>query len=311
MPGEVDAPHVPVLAGPAIEWLAVRPEGTYVDCTAGAGGHAALIARRLHGGRLIAMDRDPHAAALARRRLETFECVTVVRANYAELRAILDGLGVGRVDGILIDCGVSSMQIDTPERGFSWSRTAPLDMRMDPTGGTTAAAYLRRVSIEDLVRDLKEFGDVRPARRIARAILRRRDAGAMETTDDLAAAVREALPFAGPEPEELRTVFQSVRIRVNEELRWIEAGLAQAIDALRPGGRVCVIAFHSGEDRVVKTLMRDAAREQRLLYPDGRVRDRIPPRLRLLTRAPVRPDDEEVRNNPRAKSARLRVGERL
>lgn len=311
MPGQADLPHVPVMAGPVIEWLRVRPEGTYVDCTAGAGGHAALIAQRLTAGRLIAIDRDPLAVALARERLKTFECATVVHGNYGFLRAVLDQHGVGQVDGVLIDCGLSSMQIAGEDRGFTWTAEAALDMRMDTTSGRTAAAYLGEISFEELVRDLRAFGDVRPARRIARAILRRRDAGALRTTGDLAAAVREALPFAGHEPEEMRTVFQSLRIATNEELRWLEAGLLQAIDALRPGGRLCVIAFHSAEDRTSKTVLRNAARERRALLPDGRVRERVPPRMRLLTGAPVRPDDNEVRDNPRAKSARLRVGERL
>ncbi len=311
MPGKADLPHVPVMAGPAIEWLRVRPEGTYVDGTAGAGGHAALIAQRLTTGRLVAIDRDPLAVALARERLKTFECVTVVHGNYGLLGEILDGQGVAQADGVLLDCGLSSMQIAGEARGFSWTVDAPLDMRMDTTAGRTAADYLGAVSFDELVRDLKAFGDVRPARRVAKAILRRREAGSLRTTGDLAAAVREALPFAGREPDELRTVFQSMRMSTNSELEFLDAGLRQAIDALRPGGRLCVIAFHSAEDRVSKTVLRDAAREQRLLWPDGRVRECVPPRIRLLTPAPLRPAEEEIRDNPRAKSARLRVGERL
>ncbi|MFP4501582.1 MAG: 16S rRNA (cytosine(1402)-N(4))-methyltransferase RsmH [Candidatus Hydrogenedentota bacterium] len=305
------APHTPVLGGAVLAWLAVRGDGVYVDCTAGAGGHAAFIAQRLTTGRLIALDRDASAVAMARARLADCPRATVRHANYATLRDTLAQEDVARVDGLLVDAGVSSMQLDDPERGFSFQEDGPLDMRMDRSAGPTAAAYLAQVSEADLAQTLKRYGDVRPARRIAAAVVQRRRAGQLTRTGDLAAAVREALPFVKGEPEEIRTVFQAVRMAVNEELRWLENVLDQAVDLLVAGGRLVVIAFHSGEDRVVKQALRAASRPERLLHADGRVRACRPPRLRLLTPRPVTPDPEELRANPRAKSAKLRAAERL
>lgn len=311
MAGTGKSPHVPVMAGPAIEWLNVRPDGVYVDCTAGSGGHAELIARRLRGGRLIAIDRDPAAVAMCRERLDTFEYVEVVHGNYGELADLLRDAGVSEVDGLLIDAGVSSMQIDTAARGFSFQEDGPLDMRMDTSLPGNAREYLGRVTREELARELRRYGDVGPAGRVASAIISRRDDGRLDRTGDLAQAVREALHFVHGEPEEIRTVFQAVRIAVNKEYWWLEAGLRQGIDLLRSGGRLVAIAFHSGEDRIVKETFRAASRRERLLYPDGRVRETRPARLRVLTPKPVTPSSEEVMVNARAKSARMRVGERL
>ena len=305
-------PHVPVMSGPALEWLRVRPEGTYVDCTAGAGGHALRMAEQLTTGRLIALDRDPAAVAMASKRLQGYAGVaTVVQANYADLAAVLGKLGIGAVDGVLIDAGVSSMQIDDPGRGFSFQADGPLDMRMDTDAPRTALDYLRHTDEQTLAEDLKRFGDVRPARRVAKAICSRRTAGKLARTGDLVAAVREALPFVKGEPGEVRTVFQAVRMAVNAELAGLEAGLSQGAAVLRPGGRLVAIAFHSGEDRVVKNLLRSLARPRRLLHPDGRVRAVEPALLRLLTPGPILPDATETAVNPRAKSARMRAAERL
>lgn len=311
MSGVSKTPHVPVMAGQAIEWLDIRPGGVYVDCTAGSGGHSEEIARRLEGGRLIAIDRDPAAVALSRARLESFEYVEVVHGNYGRLTEVLCEAGVFAVDGILIDAGVSSMQIDTAARGFSFQEAGPLDMRMDTSLPGNAREYLSRVSRDELARDLRQYGDVGPARRIAAGIIGRRDRGRLENTVDLACAVRESLAFVSGEPDEVRTVFQSVRIAVNEEYRWLEEGLRQAIEVLSIGGRLVAIAFHSGEDRIVKEALRTASRPQRLLHPDGRVRETRPACLRVLTPKPVTPVPEEIVENTRAKSARMRVGEKL
>ncbi|MBI2432118.1 MAG: 16S rRNA (cytosine(1402)-N(4))-methyltransferase RsmH [Candidatus Hydrogenedentes bacterium] len=303
--------HVPVLAGPALEWLRVKPEGLYVDCTAGAGGHAELIAQRLAGGRLIALDRDPGAVAAVRRRLAQYPNVTVVHANYGELETVLAPLGVAQVDGVLLDVGVSSVQLDDPARGFSFQVPGPLDMRMDTTSVLDAAGYLAQATEDGLVEVLRSYGDVRPARRIARALIARRNAGCLNSTRDVVEAVQEALNISGHVPEEVRTVFQALRMAVNEELKWLEAGIAQALGLLAPDGRLVVIAFHSGEDRVVKQAFAWAARRQRLFHADGRVKTVLEPAFKLLTPKPVVADPDEVRRNPRAKSAKLRAIERI
>ena len=306
------ARHVPVLADEAMAWLAVRPGGTYVDCTVGLAGHAARIAAAVKGGRLIALDRDPASVALAREGLDPFPDVTVLHRNYGDLGAVLDELGVEQVDGILIDAGLSSTQLDDPDRGFSFQKEGPLDMRLDPTSGPTARERLATMSEPELARVLKEYGDVGPARRIAAAIVRRRGGPGLETTKDLAEAIAEALPFVRDRlPEETRTCFMAIRVLVNDELRWLETGLEQAIHALAPAGRLVVIAFHSGEDRVCKRVLRNAGRPRRERYPDGRTRAVHAPGLAVLTRRPVRPSAEEVRENPRARNARLRAAERL
>jgi 16S rRNA (cytosine1402-N4)-methyltransferase len=294
----------------ALAWLAVRPEGTYVDATAGLGGHSEAIARRLTSGRLIALDRDPAAVALAGARLAPWPAARVVEANYGEMAGTLAALGVEAVDGILLDAGCSSMQLDESGRGFSFQADGPLDMRMNPGAGVPASEFLASTPPETLATLLRTYGDVERPRRIAEAISARAAAGRLIRTSDLVAAVREALPFVRDMPEEVRTVFQAVRMAVNDELRWLEAGVLQAVDLLRPGGRLVVISFHSGEDRVVKGVLRAASRSERLLHPDGRTREERPPRLRVLTPKPVPPDAAEMAANPRSKSARLRAAER-
>ncbi|HOZ46362.1 MAG TPA: 16S rRNA (cytosine(1402)-N(4))-methyltransferase RsmH [Candidatus Hydrogenedentes bacterium] len=305
--------HIPVLLAPAIEGLNLRRDGTYLDATAGGGGHAARIAEILAAGRgrLIAVDRDESAVALVRTRLASFRGVTVVHGNYGEVERIVNALGVTRLDGAIFDAGLSSAQLDDPSRGFSLEREGVLDMRMDRSGGTTAREYLARVSEPDLALVLKTYGDVRPARRIARAIIRRRDTGRMNTTFDLVEAVREALPFVSGIPEETRTTFQSIRVMINQELHWLRQGVAQAIGLLTPGGRIACITFHSGEASVVKEVFRSASRPRRELMADGRVARTVPPVLRLVTAKPIRPTEDEIRLNSRAHSAQLRIGERL
>lgn len=307
MPG-----HVPVLEGPALEWLRIRGEGVYVDCTAGFGGHSEGIARRLRaGGRLIALDRDAGAVERVRNRLADFTNVDVVHANYGELAAVLEGRSISSVDGVLLDAGLSSVQLDDAGRGFTFQADGPLDMRMDTSRGLTAAEFLGGVREPELTRILRDYGDVGPARRIAQAIVQRSARGRLQTTGDLREAVREALPFVKGDPDEVRTVFQAIRIAVNDELRWLREGIEQAIRVLSPGGRLVAIAFHSGEDRVIKNALRDASRPRRELQPDGRVRATYPACMKLLTPKPIEPDEDEVRANPRSHSARLRAAERL
>ena len=303
-------PHVPVMVEEALRLLQIVPGGTYVDATAGAGGHAKRIAALLSGGRLIAVDRDPQAVALTLKRLQDHACATVIKANYSELQAVLSDLGVTAVDGILLDAGVSSVQLDTPERGFSLQSDGPLDMRMDTTGEVNAAAWLSRASEAEIESVLRQYGDVGPAGRIARVIAARCRDRRMERTSDLVTAVREALDFVSADPEEIRTVFQAVRMAVNEELKHLEQGLRQAAQALAVRGRLVVISFHSGEDRMVKQVFRELTRPAIRLHPDGRIREKTAPAFRLVLSKPLTPGEDEIRANPRAKSAKMRVIER-
>ncbi len=304
--------HVPVLAGPALQYLQVLADGIYVDCTAGAGGHSALIAARLgERGTLIALDRDPAAVELTRERLRPYPQAQVVRGNYRDLAATLSERGIAELDGVLIDAGVSSMQLDDPERGFSFQETGPLDMRMDPAAGLSAAEYLERVEESELARVLREYGDLKRAKTIAKALCRRRETLPFKTTSDLADAVADVFDFVQGTPEETRTVFQAIRIAVNEELEGLESGLHQAIGLLRAGGRVVCITFHSGEDRIAKNVLRAAAQKRRLLHPDGRVKEVLPAVMKVLTRKPVIPAKDEIRMNSRARSAKLRAAEKL
>ncbi len=303
--------HIPVLAEAALEWLQVRENGIYVDCTAGAGGHSERIAKQLTTGRLIAIDRDPVAVALSRDRLEPYPCAEVLHGNYSDVQSLLAEAGVRAADGILIDAGVSSMQLDTPERGFTFQEDGPLDMRMDTTRGITAADYLATVSEEELAEVLYTYGDLKRSRSIAAALCAQRLKSPMLTTRDLADAIAAIFDFVQGVPVETRTIFQAIRIAVNEELRSFERGIRDAIDFLAPGGRFVGITFHSGEDRILKNVLRDSSRKQRILHPDGRLKTEIPPITKLLTSKPVLPTQEEIRANPRAHSAKLRAVEKL
>ena len=302
--------HVPVLSRAAIAWLRVREDGVYVDCTAGAGGHAFLIASALREGRLIALDRDPAAVEVARARLAGLRA-EVFHRNYGQLAEVLGELGIAKVDGVLCDAGLSSMQLDDAGRGFTFQENGPLDMRMDTTQGTTAERFLAEVDERELVRILKTYGDIRPARRIASAIVARRKRGHLHTTGHLAGAVSEALDFVQGVPRETRTVFQAIRMAVNDETGWLEEGLRQAVDVLAPGGRLVAVSFHSGEDRIIKNVLRETSRMRRELHADGRVRACVPARMKVLTPKPIQPDEEEIRANPRCHSAKLRAAERL
>jgi len=305
-----NVPHRPVLADTALAYLRVRPDGHYVDATAGAGGHSALIAEQLTSGRLIAVDRDPSAVALASKRLKKYKQARVVQGNYGNLGQILADEGLANVDGVLIDAGVSSMQLDEAGRGFSLQEEGPLDMRMTPEG-TTAATFLSTLSVEELRDILKKYGDVPKARRIAKAILARRNANTLNTTSDLREAVAEGLGITKKTPDEAYQVFQAIRIAVNDELRWLDMGVEQAVHHLNPEGRIVVISFHSGEDGVVKKVLKKYSKKRHELKPDGRIERVIPPELRLVTKRPVTPTEAEIRENPRARSAKLRAAEKL
>jgi 16S rRNA (cytosine1402-N4)-methyltransferase len=303
--------HVPVLADEVRKLLAVRPGEIVVDATFGAGGHAALLAADLQGrGKLIAIDRDPTAREYFDRFAKRGGVQTrFLRGDFAIVLEQLADNGV-EADAMLLDLGVSSMQIDRPERGFSYAADAPLDMRMDPSADVTAAGIVNEADERDLATIFKRYGEERYARQIARNIVRRRKEQPFERTGDLVDTIRAAIPaparFGDGHPA--KRVFQALRIAVNDELGSLESGLPAAFRMLRPGGRLAVISFHSLEDRIVKRFMRDLERGCEC-PPDfpvcvcGKA-----PQLRTLARKPIRPGPEELTANPRAASAGLRGG---
>jgi 16S rRNA (cytosine1402-N4)-methyltransferase len=302
--------HIPVLAEEVRELLAVEPGDTVVDGTFGAGGHAELLARDLRGqGKLIAVDRDPGARTYFERfRRRTGVSARFLRGEFATVLGQLSHNGM-KADAILLDLGVSSMQIDQPERGFSYAVDAPLDMRMDTTGDTTAADFVNELTERELEIVFRRYGEERFARAIAREIGRRRKREPFERTGQLVdAAIPAPARFGDGHPA--RRVFQALRIAVNDELGQLDDALPEAVEMLRPGGRVAVISFHSLEDRIVKRFFRDQQRGC-VCPPDfpvcvcGRQ-----PVLRVLTPKAVRPSARETASNPRAASARLRVAEK-
>jgi len=297
------APHLPVMLEEVLTWLAPRPAGVYCDGTVGLGGHAAgVLERSAPDGRVIGIDRDSEALDAARVRLMPFgDRVTLVHARFSEAREVLDRLGLVAVDGFLVDLGVSSPQLDRPERGFSFRNDGPLDMRMDPSAGETAADLLRRVDEVELAQIIRDYGEERHAARVARAIVEARRAGDLDTTGKLAALVARAIPRHEYGKNPATRTFQALRIAVNQELEELERLLSVAADCLRPGGRLCVIAFHSLEDRIVKRRLRALAGR------DGSG----PAVLRILTKHVVPPSGAERARNPRARSAHLRAAERI
>ncbi|MEJ2452540.1 MAG: 16S rRNA (cytosine(1402)-N(4))-methyltransferase RsmH [Candidatus Thiodiazotropha sp.] len=308
----MQAEHHSVLLRPSLEALRVDPAGVYMDGTFGRGGHSRLILAALgENGRLIAIDRDPEAVAYGRAHFADDSRFSIVHGSFAMLAEVAQQAGVmGRVDGILLDLGVSSPQLDQAERGFSFGKSGPLDMRMDPSQGESAAQWLARAEAHEIADVLKEYGEERHAKRIARAIVAARAQAPISTTERLAEVVSEANPSWEKGKHPATRSFQAIRIHINGELEAIRACLAQVIDVLALGGRLAVISFHSLEDRLVKRFMRDQAKGDR--FPPGvPVRqDQLQPRLRLVGKA-IRPDAAELEANPRARSAVLRLAERV
>ncbi len=309
---ESDEAHRPVLLEASVEALSIDPTGVYLDGTFGRGGHSRLILQRLgERGRLIAIDKDPDAIAFAQQRFAEDTRFQIVRGSFAMLAEVAEKAGVtGQVDGILLDLGVSSPQLDRAERGFSFLQDGPLDMRMDPASGQSAAQWLAGARAKEIADVLKEYGEERHAKRIARAIVAARAEQPIHTTLELAEIVSQANPSWEKGKHPATRSFQAIRIYINRELDELKQCLQQVLDVLAPGGRLAVISFHSLEDRIVKRFMRDQAKGDRFPPKLPVTQAQLQPRLRVVGRA-IRADEAEVAVNPRARSAVLRLAERL
>ena len=302
--------HVSVLLDECLEGLNIKPEGIYVDGTLGGAGHSSQIAKRLTTGRLIGIDRDPVALKAAGERLAPFgDRVTLVHSNFCEIAQVLKDLNIEGVDGILLDLGVSSPQLDDGSRGFSYMADAPLDMRMNSEDALSAYAIVNAWSFEELKRILYDYGEERYAPRIASAICSRRETKPIETTLELVDVIRGAMPAAALREKQhpAKRSFQAIRIAVNDELGSVEKVMKDAIPCLKPGGRLAVITFHSLEDRIVKNAMAEAAKGCTCPPSFPVCVCGKKPLVQLVTRKPIVSGDEELERNPRARSAKLRV----
>lgn len=306
----VDFSHIPVLLDEVINGLDIDPDGVYIDGTCGGAGHSYEIARRLKSGRLIGIDRDPDAVKAASARLKGCNC-GVLHGNYSEIKALAASEGIYEADGILLDLGVSSHQLDTVERGFSYHGNAPLDMRMSQDGDT-AADLVNSLSEQELARIMFEYGEEKFSRRIAEGIVKYRAEKRIETTGELSDIISAAVPAKFKRDKNpCRKTFQAIRIAVNGEFDHLERGLDDAFDMLKSGGRLCVITFHSLEDRIVKRRFAEFCKGC-ICPPDfpqcvcGRT-----PRGRLVNRRPIEAGENELADNPRSRSAKLRIIEKL
>ena len=306
--------HVTVLLKETVDGLDIKPGGTYVDCTLGGGGHSSyLLSQLTEGGKLIAFDQDEIAIQNAKEKFSSYgEQFITVKSNFRYLAEKLQEIGITEVDGILFDLGVSSPQLDTPERGFSYHHDAPLDMRMDQDAPLTAYDVVNSWSYEQLVRIFFQYGEEKFSKQIARKIEAYRENKAIETTGELVELIKEGIPAparrTGGHPA--KRVFQAIRIAVNDELKVFEEALESAIEMVKPGGRVSVITFHSLEDRICKTTFKRNSTTPQL--PPGLpiIPDEFKPKLKLITRKPILPSDIELEENNRARSAKLRIAEK-
>lgn len=301
--------HKSVLFDEALQALSIKPDGVYIDGTAGGAGHSRAIAQRLDGGVLISVDRDPDAIEVITERLKDYKCVKIVNDNFKNIRNILNKCSVDGFDGLLLDIGVSSFQLDTAQRGFSYHKDAPLDMRMSKSG-ISAADVVNTYSEKDLADIIYKYGGEKFSRSIARSIVRRRENKPIERTGELADIISESLPMAARrDAHPARKTFQALRIEVNKELENLETALDEALECANKGARICVITFHSLEDRIVKLKFREWA--QGCVCPPefpvcvcGKT-----PRAKILK--PVLPSEKEISENPRSRSAKLRTAIKL
>ena len=311
---KIEFSHRSVLLDECMDGLDIKPDGIYVDGTAGGAGHSSEIAKRLESGRLIAIDQDETAVAVATERLNALgKNTTVVRSNFCELASVCRSLGIDGIDGVLLDLGVSSYQLDTAERGFSYSADAPLDMRMDNRCSLSAYEVVNSYSEQELKRILYDYGEERFAPAIASAIVKRRESRPIETTAELSDIIKYAIPPAAREGghHPAKRSFQAIRIEVNRELDVIEPAIRGAVEMLRSGGRIAIITFHSLEDRIVKQAFASLAsgctcpKDFPICVCGNK------PKVRLVNRKPILPSKAELEENPRSRSAKLRVAEKI
>lgn len=306
--------HVSVLLNETIEGLNIKPDGIYADGTLGGAGHSYQIASKLNGlGRLIGFDQDEDAITASTERLKEFKNVTIVRSNYRNMKEELNNRGINKVDGILLDLGVSSYQLDTVSRGFSYKEEAPLDMRMDNRNEVTARDIVNNYSQGDLFRIIRDYGEDKFAANIAKHIVMNREIKPIETTTELAEIVKAAIPmkFRKQGGHPAKQTFQAIRIELNSELSVLKESLMDMIDLLNPNGRICIITFHSLEDRIVKNIFKEA--EDPCTCPKN-----FPTCVcgkkskgKVITRRPILPSEEELKLNLRSKSAKLRIFEKI
>ena len=306
--------HFSVLLEECIENLNIKPDGIYVDGTAGGAGHSSKIAQKLDGGLLVSIDQDEDAIKVITERLAPYgECVRVVRDNFSNIKSVLEGLGIERIDGLLLDLGVSSYQLDTAERGFSYMADAPLDMRMDNRALRSAYTVVNEYSADDLKKIIYDFGEERFAPKIVAGIIKARESAPIKTTGELVEIIKKSIPsFARREElSSVKRVFQAVRIEVNKELDVIAPAIEAAVNAMNVGGRIVIITFHSLEDRIVKQTFNSLA--SGCVCPKD-----FPvcvcgnkPKVKIITKKPILPSDRELELNSRSKSAKLRVAEKI
>jgi 16S rRNA (cytosine1402-N4)-methyltransferase len=313
--GEHVFQHTTVLLKEAVDGLHIKPDGIYVDCTLGGGGHSEYLLSQLsEDGRLFAFDQDDMAIEYAKKRLARYEKqVTFIRRNFRFLKEELAARGIDKVDGILFDLGVSSPQLDTPERGFSYHHDAPLDMRMNREQSLTAYDIVNHWPYEELVHIFFHYGEEKFSKQVARKIEEVRKEKRIETTGELVDIIKEAIPAparrSGGHPA--KRIFQAIRIAVNDELQAFKEAITQAIDLLKSGGRVSVITFHSLEDRICKVAFKEASQGSQLPPGLPLIPDQYRPTLKIITKKPIVPSKEEIEHNHRARSAKLRIAEKL
>ena len=303
--------HKSVLLYESVEGLNIKKDGIYVDATLGYGGHSLEILKRINEGFLFAFDQDNEAIEYSRERLKEYDNYKIIKSNFANMKECMHNEGVYKVDGILFDIGVSSMQLDEDYRGFSYHNDARLDMRMDTDSGFSAYELVNQYSYQELVRVLRDYGEEKYASSIAKNIIKAREVAPIEMTQELVEIIKKSMPMKEQrEGHPARKTFQAIRIEVNHELDVLESGLTQAIELVRPGGRICVITFHSLEDRIVKNIFRKYSEVDSKFAKLPYVPEEYTPKLKIISKGIV-PSKEELEENNRARSARLRIVEKI